>query len=131
MKLILSILLSFSVLLQTMHFHKEDVYAIVEFFAHAKIHIEKNDDTFVGYLQKHFGEDAQKYAHKIHQEEKHHKHLPTKHDCKINLHQNVVVDFPDLLPISLMKPNYQTHQFFYKDLFSSFEQQVPIQPPGV
>ncbi len=131
MKLFFSILLSFSVLLQTMHFHKEDIYVVIEFFAHAKIHIEKNNDTFIGYIQKHFGEDYAIYAYKIHQEEKGHKHLPTKHDCKINMHQNVVIDFPDLLPISIKISNYQTHIFFYKDLFSSFEKQVPIQPPRV
>ena len=112
-----------------MNIHIEDILNIKIFFEHAQIHKEKYGDSFMAFLSKHYGELKEAHKKEHQEEEKNHHHTPINHNCSTQLNVDIVFDdyqikIPKISESIKAKPN-----FYYQDLFSTFEKQKIFQPP--
>jgi hypothetical protein len=116
-------------LFQSMNIHLEDILNVKEFFEHAQLHKQKHNDSFLSFISKHYGDLKETHKKEHQEEEKNHEHSPINHNCSSQL------------PVDLAFEVYQIHipkisleiesqpNFYYKDLFSTFEKEKIFQPP--
>lgn len=125
MKVLVSIILSFFLLFQTLQFQPKDIWAIGELVEHAQMHSEKYGDTVSEFLTKHYG--SQKKAHYGHHSE--HDELPfNKHSHSTGVH--VYVLNHQIMPV-LHSPIVAVSgaDFYYSAVYSSLELKEVFQPP--
>ena len=126
----ISILLSFSILLQGFNLHATGALEIQAMLRHMQEHqIEYGDDAF-DFFNKHYGENRSEHDKEDHKGSDHHKKLPFKNLCQSN---SGVLILPrlgmekDALPV----PVTTSPNFFYLDTYSFLEQSDIFQPPQV
>ena len=118
-------------LFQSMNIHVEDFESIKDFFEHAQIHKEKYGDSFITFLEKHYGNLKEAHKKEHQKEGENHHHSPINHDCSSQLPVDLAFeDFQIKIPKISIEIENQTN-FCYKDLFSTFEKQKIFQPPRV
>ena len=121
-----SIALALFILFQGLFAYVNISFEISEVLADYQIHKMEQGDSLLTFFSKHYGK--LKEAHKTAHQEEHKKH---KHHNEMELHFHI--DFVcDNQPITLAKTVEiltQKLNFYYKDLFSTFEKQKIFQPP--
>ncbi len=130
MKFFFNISLSFIILFQSMNIHFEDVLNVGEFFEHARLHQQKHGDSFLTFLSKHYG-DLKEAHKKEHQEEEKNHHSPINHNCATQLPVDLAFEVYKITIPKVFKEIENQPNYYYKDLFSTFEKQKIFQPPRV
>ncbi|MGP1994039.1 hypothetical protein D9V96_019310 [Zobellia laminariae] len=129
MSKLLSISLSFVVLLQSFGVSLCDVSQIDEFIEHAQFHSEQYGDNVLVFISKHYGE--LKATHdKEHQEEKEdHEQLPFQHQSHFSSATAfVLIAYKEHFK-SFEISEYKSHNFFYQAPSSSLHSEGILQPP--
>jgi len=126
---IVSISLSFVILLHSFGISLYDVSQIDEFIEHAQFHSEQYGDNVFVFISKHYGE--LKAAHdKEHQEEKeNHEQLPFQHKSHICSITAFVLNSQKEDIKSIEISEYRSHNFFYQAPSSSLHSEGILQPP--
>lgn len=124
-----SISFSFVILIQSIGLCFSDFTQIDELIEHAQFHSKEYGDNFFTFIAKHYGQSKAEH-NKVHEEEKedheqlpfqHHSHMASINAFVLNHTKN---DFktPEVL-------EFRTHNFFYQEPSSSFNQEGLFQPP--
>ncbi|MBT2160671.1 hypothetical protein [Zobellia barbeyronii] len=129
MSKIVSISLSFVILLQSFGICLYDVSQIDEFIEHAQFHSEQYGDNVIVFISKHYGE--LKATHdKEHQEEKEdHEQLPFQHQSHFSSATTFVLNSIKEDLKSLEVSEYKSRNFFYQAPSSSLHLEGILQPP--
>lgn len=126
MKKMFAILLTISVLSNSLHIDFKDIENISVLLNHAKFHQEKYGTTFTEFLFSHYIE--QDIA--TNQEHKEHQNLPFKQGAA---HFNHLVPVLDLLShnyeLNSPKIIFSKTHFYYEESASNFEKPAIFQPP--
>lgn len=125
MRCFLSISLSVLLLVQTLNFGATDVLRFGELIEHARLHSNEYGDSFLDFLNKHYGSSRKDHL----ASHEGHENLPFRHDqpqTTANLFVLVIFEAPELrtLPIS-----HQSLNYFYTNTYTSLENQKIFQPP--
>ncbi|MCK5678317.1 MAG: hypothetical protein KAH72_07580 [Flavobacteriaceae bacterium] len=123
---LLSIFISSFILVQSFNIHLNDIFKFDELVEHVKFHEDKYGDDIFIFLSKHYGELKEKHS-KNHQKEDH--KLPFDHNCSFD---SLTVYVLHKLKFTIDESKdiiYQTSNFFYQELHSSFEKPDIFQPP--
>lgn len=123
--LLISTLASF-ILFQGMFVYLDVSFEINEILEDYQLHKTKYGDNISSFLSKHYGDLKESHKEQHKKEHQQHKH----HD---NLEINNSVDYVFSCYHIEINPNIEinnrTTNFYYKDLFSTFEKQKIFQPP--
>ena len=76
MQKLLSIGLSFLILLQSIDIQVDDIVQLDELIEHAQFHKQEYGDSFFVFLSKHYGEQKAEHSKKHQEEKKDHEQLP-------------------------------------------------------
>ena len=123
-----SIFVSSIILVQSFNIHIADILKLDELMEHAKMHKNKYGDDFVVFLSKHYGDLKQSHKLQQQEEEKDHSHLPINHECSSHVQASFIIDMISF-SIDISYATESSVNFYYQDKFSSFEEQVILQPP--
>lgn len=128
---LISILLSFIILIQSVNFGLDDVLHIDELIEHASFHSEAHGDSFAVFLSKHYGE-LKAIHEKEHQEEKEeHEQLPFNHNNCSHVSSMMVLalnPFKEELKVHDFSEQIETN-FYYQEPTSSLHSLGFFQPP--
>jgi len=128
---IFSIAFSFLFLMQSINIHLEDVLNVSMFFEHYQLHKQKHGDDLLTFVSKHYGDLKEAHKKEHQEEEKNHHHSPINHNCSSQLPVDLAFEvYIIFFPKISMEIENQSN-FYYKDLFSTFEKQKIFQPPRV
>ena len=118
---------SFLILIQSFNVNTESILKLSAFMEHARYHKDLYGDSFITFLSEHYGNLMVSHQN----EHKEHEDLPFKDQHHMLCHTSV--------PFILNQSTYylsvedffkeQPKNFFYKELFSSFEKPSVFQPP--
>jgi hypothetical protein len=116
-------------LFQSMNIHLEDMVSIKEFFEHAQLHKQNHNDSFLTFISKHYGDLKEIHKKEHQEEEKNHEHSPINHNCSSQLPVDLAFEVYQIhIPKISLEIESQSN-FYYKDLFSTFEKEKIFQPP--
>lgn len=125
----MSILLSFSILLQGLNFHLPDMIELQVLIKHLEEHQMSYGDDFITFLDKHYGDLRNEHNQEEHKGSGEHEKLPFKHKvCQLNfsvLINSSVSQDRNLDPVPI--PSVQN--FYYLDNYSFLDQTDIFQPP--
>ncbi|WOD42969.1 hypothetical protein [Hwangdonia lutea] len=129
MSKLISISLSFVILMQSFGFHINDIAQIDEFIEHAKFHNEQYGDNVFVFISKHYGEQKTIHEKEQHDEKEDHEQLPFQHQT----HITSITDFVLNTYIQVFKTpefsEFKTHHFHYQAPSSSLHVEGLFQPP--
>lgn len=129
MNKIITIALSFFVLLQSLGIGLCDVSQIDEFFEHAQYHSEQYGDNVIVFISKHYGELKASHE-KDHQEEKEdHEQLPFQHHSHFSSVAAIVLNKQADGLRTIEVSESRLHNFFYQAPSSSLHSEGILQPP--
>lgn len=129
MKSIITISLSFLVLLQGVGIGVSDILVMDELVEHAKYHAETHGDNFFNFFEKHYGSLKAEHQKNDKEEKSDHEKLPFQHNSSNHLMTDVVlVTFEVPLSKSII-PSSTTSNFHYKNLYSFIKKPSIFQPP--
>ncbi|MEX0290093.1 MAG: hypothetical protein AB3N14_13370 [Flavobacteriaceae bacterium] len=125
---IISISLSFLILLQSFNISIGEIVEIDELIEHAQFHSEEYGDNFLVFLSKHYGELKSEHSKKHQEERKDHEKLPFQHQLHGTSLSAFVIEKLDLslnpcfiIPI--------TDNYYYQDSHSFLLEKDLFQPP--
>lgn len=131
MKKIFAITFSFLIFIQGAGLGVGDILLFGRLLEHAQCHSETYGDDFFTFLSKHYGSYPHDHENAHEQEDSKHKELPFQHEhCSHSIAEVVVIGYEGLLPKPNIPPAKEVN-FFYLDIFSSFEKEPLFQPPRV
>lgn len=129
MSKVISISISFLILLQSFGLHTDDIAQIDEFIEHAQFHYKEYGDNVLVFISKHYGNLKLEHERE-HQEEKNdHDQLPFQHQCHLT---PLVVFTPNLCAqelSSLVVFESNSTNFHYQAPSSSLHAMGLLQPP--
>lgn len=126
MSKILAFTYSFLILIQSFNINLEDFSKISALVEHAQFHKEKYGDTFFEFLAEHYGDDRHDHENN-HQE---HKDLPFNDGNHMCSHiNNSFLNVANTFDFKSQEPVEIPVNFYYKDMFTSFEKTSVFQPP--
>ena len=128
---ILSIAISFIILIQSFGISFYDISQLDTFIDHAQFHSEQHGDNVLVFISKHYGELKADHEKKHHEEKEDHEKLPFNHNnCN---HVSSLTSFifnstkSDLKIVDF--PEYIKANFFYQEPTSSMHKLSLFQPP--
>ena len=127
----MSILLSFSILLQGLNFHVSDMMELKVLVKHLEEHKSSYGDDLFTFLDKHYGDLRQEHDREEHKGSNEHEKLPFKHKvCQLNagilIHTSGVSE-RQLDPV----PTHNVQNYYYLDNYSFLNQSDIFQPPQI
>ena len=129
LKNIISISLSFVVLIQSFGIGLPDMEQIDELIEHAQFHNETYGDNFLVFVSKHYGELKAEHNKQNQEEKEDHEQLPFQHHASFNsltatvlFTHKIEFSFPDF-------SENKIHQFHYQEASSSMHLEGILQPP--
>lgn len=125
MKTALSILLSLSLITQSLHLKVEDFWGVQELVEHVQMHAEKYGDSLKDFFVKHYG-SLKNQHYQTHSE---HDKLPFNQQSSTQVVSLFLLDHQELPCLTLDHPTWRTSHFFYKSTYSSLELKDIFQPP--
>ncbi|MDO6517964.1 hypothetical protein [Zobellia uliginosa] len=129
MSRLVSISLSFVILLQSFGISLYDISQIDKFIEHAQFHSEQYGDNVFVFISKHYGE-LKAIHNKEHQEEKEdHEQLPFQQQSHFSSLSALVLNSQKEDFKSVEIPEYKSHNFFYQAPSSSLHSEGILQPP--
>lgn len=126
MKSLISISLSLLLLLQTINYGAAEVLRLGDLVEHAQLHSKEYGDSFLAFLQKHYGSSKEDHlaSHEGHEK------LPFNHDSRTKSTISVFVFHPrQVLQIPAPAQTPKSVEFFYTNTYSSLVNQDIFQPP--
>ena len=129
MKTICSILLSFTILIQSVGFSLGDVIQIDEFISHAQYHSKHYGDTVLVFISKHYGNLKAEHNTKHQEEKADHEQLPFQQHSHVS---SVSFFILNTIKEDFNSPefnSFETHNFHYTSLKSSLYSKGLFQPP--
>ena len=126
MRSLVSISLSFLLLLQTVNFGAAEVLRLGALVEHAQLHSVEFGDSFLDFLQKHYG--SSKADHLTTHDG--HEKLPFNHDPRTKTTLSFFI-FQARQVLDLSQPTQQPRsaEFIYTETYSSMVEQEIYQPP--
>ena len=127
----LSILLSFSILLQGLNFQLSDMIELQVLVKHLKEHQSSYGDDLFTFFEKHYGALRQEHDREEHKGSSEHEKLPFKHKvCQVNA--GVLINsFNSAERNTEPIPSSSVKNFYYLDNYSFLDQSDIFQPPQV
>ena len=126
MRSLISISLSFLLLLQTVNFGATEVLRLGDLLEHAQLHSKEYGDSFLSFFEKHYGSSREDHltTHEGHEK------LPFNHDSRTKSTISVFLFYPKQV-LELSEPTFisRATDFFYAEIFSSLLEQDIYQPP--
>ncbi len=129
LKISLSILLSFSILLQGLNFQLADMMELQILVKHLKEHQSSYGDDIFTFFDKHYGTQRQEHDQEDHKGSSEHERLPFKHKvCQLNV--GILIN-----PVNNSErntepvPTASAQNFYYLDNYSFLDQSDIFQPP--
>ena len=126
MRSLISISLSLLLLLQTVNFGATEVFRLGDLLEHAELHSKEYGDSFLSFLEKHYGSSREDHlaTHEGHEK------LPFNHDSMTKSTISVFFFYPRQV-LELPETSYtpRATQFFYAEIFSFLVEQDIYQPP--
>lgn len=129
MSKVISISISFLILLQSFGLHTDDIAQIDNFIEHAKFHSEQYGDNVLVFISKHYGELKAEHDREHQEEKEEHEQLPFQHHCHLT---SVVVYTPNSFNPELGSPLFSesnSSNFHYQAPSSSLHAMGLLQPP--
>jgi hypothetical protein len=123
MQIVVSAILSFTILIQSIGFNIDSLVQLDDFWQHYQEHKEEDGDDFLTFLDLHYG--SQQQEHK--DEHPEHHDLPTQH-CS-HTHYTYFVEARDFSFDIISAPEHIQHNFGYSVLFNSLLETDILQPP--
>jgi hypothetical protein len=123
----LSILLSVTLLVQSMHLTFRDLVQLDELLEHAQYHKEQFGDNFAIFLSKHYGDQKKEHHQKHHEEREQHEKLPFQHSCTHVL--TLIVRLPSFELPSPSESLRDKDSFYYQRSSSELYSKGIFQPP--
>lgn len=133
MRGIFSIILSCTILFQSLGFQFSDLTQFDELLEHAKFHNENYGDNMLVFISKHYGELKADHQENHKEEEKEHEKLPFNHSSCSHA-ANSIVFVVDMFKSDLQIPDFTTlveSNFYYQTPTSNLHQKGLFQPPRV
>ncbi len=129
MKKIISISIAILFLFQSSQICHEDFLKADALLEDIAFHKKAYGDTIFVFFSKHYGnlKDSHQEQHK--KEEKEHQHPPLSGDCHIHTQLVVIYQFQIPYLNTLCHKIEAIQNFYYQDLFSTFEKKSIFQPP--
>lgn len=126
---LISIAISFLILIQSFNIHIDDIVEMDELMEHAQFHSEEYGDNFLVFISKHYGELKTEHSQNHQEEKEEHEQLPFQHQCQTaQLSAFVLNQIPDYpLEINLVLPHESN--YFYQASYHSLTQEGLLQPP--
>lgn len=120
---------SLLILAQSFNINTESILKLSALIEHAHYHKDAYDDNFITFLSEHYGGLTSLHKNQ-HQE---HKDLPFKDHHHMLCHVNSLFTFNHSNYYIVVRHFFekQPQQFFYQELFSSFEKSPIFQPPKI
>ena len=125
----ISLLLSFSILIQGLNFHLSDMIELQVLLKHLDEHQTAYGDDLFAFFEKHYGDQRHQHDQEKHKGSSEHEKLPFKHKvCQLNMgiminSLNRAERSPDPVPIISIQ------NYFYLDNYSFLDQTDIFQPP--
>ncbi|WP_047245611.1 hypothetical protein [Maribacter thermophilus] len=129
MSKVISISISFLILLQSFGLHTDDIAQIDNFIEHAKFHSEQYGDNVLVFISKHYGELKAEHDREHQEEKEEHEQLPFQHHCHLT---SVVVYTANSFNPELGSPLFSesnSSNFHYQAPSSSLHAMGLLQPP--
>ena len=125
----ISILLSFSILLQGLNFHFSDMLELQSLMTHLKEHQASYGDDLFTFFDKHYGGLRTEHDQEEHKGSDDHEKLPFKHKvCPVNsgiMINSFTYSEKSIVPIVAAS----SQSFFYLDNYSFLDLTEIFQPP--
>lgn len=130
MSKIITIALSFLLLLQSSNIHLMDIAQIDEFIEHAQFHKEQYGDNLFVFISKHYGNLKEDHNRQHQEERSDHEKLPFDHNCQQVTTSTafVLTLFDSFLKTTDFKDSSEAN-FHYQDASSSLHSSSILQPP--
>lgn len=126
MRSVISLSLSILLLLQTVNFGATEVLRMGDLIEHAQLHSQEYGDSFLSFLNKHYG--SLKSDHLASHEG--HEKLPFNNDSRTKSTLSVFIFNPrQILKIPVPPTTPRSTEFTYKNSYSSRIDQEIFQPP--
>lgn len=127
---IVSIVISFLVLIQSFQFAISELMEIDELMEHAEFHANEYGDSFLVFLSKHYGELKAEHDKTNLQDKKEHEELPFQHGSHAPLLSVfVMADTVFYSTTSLTLQVYKQSNYHYQDSLSTLKKEALFQPP--
>ncbi len=131
MKKVISIVIAVLFLLQSSQICHEDFLRVDALLEDITFHQEAYGDDIFVFFSKHYGDLKDSHQAQHEKEEQQHQHLPLSGDCHTQV-QPVVVWQIQIPYLDVIYHQIEvTQNFYYQDLFSTFEKQKIFQPPRI
>ena len=125
----ISILLSFSILLQGLNFHFSDMLELQALMTHLKEHRSSYGDDLFTFFDKHYGDLRTEHEKEEHKGSDDHEKLPFKHNvCPVNsgiMINSFTYSEKNIVPIFATA----SQSFFYLENYSFLDLTEIFQPP--
>ena len=128
---LLSISISFIILIQSFGISFYDLLRLDAFIEHAQFHSEQHGDNVFVFISKHYGELKLDHEKKYHKEKEEHEQLPFNHNnCShvLSLATFILSSFKSELKIVDFQEGIEAN-FFYRESRSSLHKLGLFQPP--
>lgn len=128
---LLSISISFIILIQSFGISFYDLLRLDAFIEHAQFHSEQHGDTVFVFISKHYGELKLNHEEKEHEEKEEHEQLPFNHNnCThiLSMASFILNTFKSELKIFDFPEDIEAN-FFYHESRSSLHKLGLFQPP--
>lgn len=127
---LVSIVISFLVLIQSFQFAISELIEIDELMEHADFHANEYGDNFMVFLSKHYGKLKSAHIKSNNQEQKEHEKLPFQHASHTPLLSVfVMADIVFYAATSLTVQEYKSSNYYYQDSHSTLKKEVLFLPP--
>ena len=128
---LISISISFIILIQSFGIRLYDVLQLDAFIEHAQFHSEQHGDNVFVFISKHYGELKLDHEEKYHEEKEEHEQLPFNHNNSshvLSMASFIINTFKSELKLVDYPEDIEAN-FFYQESRSSLHKLGLIQPP--
>lgn len=125
----ISILLSFSILLQGLNFHISDMIELQALMTHLEEHQSSYGDDLLTFFDKHYGDQRTEHDQEEHNGSGKHEKLPFKHNvCHVN--SGIMINsFNGVVKNIVPVVAAASQSFFYQENYSFLNLTEIFQPP--
>jgi hypothetical protein len=127
---IVSIFISFLILLQSLNINLDEYAQIDELIGHVFYHAEEYGDDIFVFVSKHYGELKDDHDNNNDKENERHEQLPFNHQCSPNFISVYILETAPLAVLRIDEISVKTN-FLYQEINSFFEKSNVFQPPQI
>lgn len=129
LKVSVSILLSFMILLQGLNIHLKDVIELESFLEHLEYHQSSYGDDLYSFVEKHYGSKMTAHDKEEHEKGKTHEKLPFKDQACHSTSSIMIISQAHNARALISDAIPSSQSFFYQENYSFLDQADIFQPP--